>query len=157
MKLKHLESLIRRPGRAGVDTSILIYHLQELPRFGPLASTVLGWLAEEDGFFLSTLSLAELLVKPLQSGTKKEVEELEKALLDFPGLTWVAPDYAIARESARLRAAHGLRLPDAIILATAIASGAKVFVTNDHGFRKIRSKEKIEIAVLEEYLEDFKE
>ncbi len=153
MKLGKLESLIRRHGAAGVDTSVLIYHFQALPPLGALAADALGWLAEEDGFFLSTLTLTELLVKPLQSDAGRGVKELEQALESFPGLTWVAPDYRIAREAARLGARYGLKLADAVILATTIQSGAKVFLTNDGDFRKVRSREAIEIAVLEDYLE----
>ena len=37
----------------------------------------------------------------------------------------------IAEEAARLRAAHKIRTPDSIQLATAINGGASFFLTND--------------------------
>lgn len=46
-----------------------------------------------------------------------------------------APDSTAA--AAQLRAEHQLRTPDAIHLATAKHAGARGFVTNDKGLRKI--------------------
>ncbi len=53
-------------------------------------------------------------------------------LARFPNLSLVAPDVEICERAAELRARiTRLRLPDALHLATAIASGASAFVTND--------------------------
>ena len=40
-------------------------------------------------------------------------------------------DYQIAREAARVRAATGMRTPDALILATAVVTSVDIVVTND--------------------------
>ena len=39
--------------------------------------------------------------------------------------------YAAAREAARIRAATGLGMPDALVMATAVEHGAAVLATND--------------------------
>jgi predicted nucleic acid-binding protein len=136
-----------------VDTSILIYHFEAAPVFGALASKLLEILAEGEGFVFSTISLAEILVKPFQIGGSRKAGELEHSLASIPGIELHPLRADISREGARLRAKHGLKLPDALILATALASGAGLFVTNDGEFRKIGSREKIQIALLEDYLE----
>lgn len=47
-------------------------------------------------------------------------------------------DLPVLERAAALRLAHrGLRTPDAIHAATAIAAGCRLFVTNDMGFRQI--------------------
>jgi predicted nucleic acid-binding protein len=51
----------------------------------------------------------------------------------------------VARHAARLRAAYGLRTPDAIHLATAVAAEAAEFVTTD---RRLARVKEIEVRVL---------
>ena len=46
----------------------------------------------------------------------------------------------------RIRAAHGLRLPDAIQVATAVVSGAQVMLTHDRAFAKIKEIQVVGIA-----------
>jgi predicted nucleic acid-binding protein len=43
--------------------------------------------------------------------------------------------------AAEIRARHGLRTPDAIMVATAIESGATLAVTNDDAWRKVKELE----------------
>ncbi|MFQ6003635.1 MAG: type II toxin-antitoxin system VapC family toxin, partial [Candidatus Zixiibacteriota bacterium] len=52
-------------------------------------------------------------------------------LLGAEGLTTILLSQDIAEEAARLRAAHNIRTPDAIQMATAIQAGASFFLTND--------------------------
>lgn len=81
---------------------------------------------------------AEILVRPLQSGSDDTVDAFIAAI----GARIVPIDRDIARRAARLRGSHrALRLPDAISLATALVSGAEL-VTLDHGLRKIADLER---------------
>jgi len=43
--------------------------------------------------------------------------------------------------AAEIRARHGLRTPDAIMLATALQSGATLAVTNDSAWRRVEALE----------------
>lgn len=43
---------------------------------------------------------------------------------------------SIAQKAAEIRAAYGLRTPDAIQFATALQAGVTYFLTNDRGLRK---------------------
>ena len=49
--------------------------------------------------------------------------------------------------AARLRAQLGLKTPDAIHAATALATGCALFATNDKGFRRVTG---LAVAVLSE-------
>ncbi len=62
--------------------------------------------------------------------------------------SWLAPDLAIA--AAELRAVHSLRTPDALQAATAVASGAKAFLTNDKSLLRLPQ---IEVCSLDEMRE----
>ena len=53
----------------------------------------------------------------------------------------------IAEIGARIRAAHGLSLPDGIQVATALAAGATGFISNDPDFKRVPD---IEVLLLDE-------
>jgi predicted nucleic acid-binding protein len=78
-------------------------------------------LASGAELFVGATVYAETIVRPLQEGTDATVD----AFLDAAGVNIVPVDRAVARRAARLRADHAsLRLPDAMSLATALASHA---------------------------------
>jgi predicted nucleic acid-binding protein len=78
-------------------------------------------LAAGDELLVGATVYAETIVRPLQEGTDATVD----AFLDAAGVKIVPVDRAIARRAAQLRAEHSsLRLPDAMSLATALATDA---------------------------------
>ena len=79
---------------------------------------------------LSTLTEAELLVRPLRDGDGPAVERIADFLSE-DGIDLVQVSRPIARLAAALRARHRMSLADAIIVATAIESGCEAVVTND--------------------------
>jgi predicted nucleic acid-binding protein len=76
----------------------------------------------------SVLLIPELLSKPLRDGADSEIEALA-ALLGRLDLRPV--DEALAELAASLGSIHKLRAADAVHLATAIATGADRFITNN--------------------------
>lgn len=76
----------------------------------------------------SVLLLPELLAKPMRDGATAEVEALA-ALLGR--LTLRPVDAATAELATALAASYRLRALDAVHLATAVASGADRFLTNN--------------------------
>lgn len=94
-----------------LDTNVLIYLASG--RLEPLAVT---------GFFISVVSVIEALGHPNLAPT--ENAKLRAVLID---LTEVKVDEAIRDEAIRLRQTTRLRLPDAIIAATAIVTGSELF------------------------------
>jgi hypothetical protein len=69
---------------------------------------------------LSTITVTELLVQPFAQAQDNRVSTCEHFIQSLPNTTLIAPDYNIAKASARLRATYNLRTPDAILMATAL-------------------------------------
>ncbi|MBC8363952.1 MAG: PIN domain-containing protein [Actinobacteria bacterium] len=113
------------------------------------ASVVIGWLDEDDGhhgvatdaldqawdrgerFALPVTALAECLVGPSRKGPSA-VERVRSLIAAAP-VTSIPISEDIAVESAALRAQFGnrLRLPDALVVATAIVLDADRLLTTD--------------------------
>lgn len=103
-----------------LDTNILIDELRgEEP--------ALGWLEQQGQVAISVITWAEVLVACREG----EAERLESWLESFPRL---ALDQAIARKTVQLRQRHGLKVPDAIILATATCHGLTLATRNSRDF-----------------------
>ncbi len=76
------------------------------------------------------VTVEEILVRPFRSGASA-VALAEGFLRHFAEIRLIEVDYEIAREAARVRAATGMRTPDALILATAVITSVDIVVTND--------------------------
>jgi predicted nucleic acid-binding protein len=119
-----------------VDTAPLIYLLEDHPRFAKRFEGLFE-AAERDEVQLavSSISVAEVLVGPLKLGRDALAKRYEKAMGAFE----VVPvTLEISVTAARLRAATGLRLPDALLAATALEIGAAALVTHDRDFSRLK-------------------
>ncbi|MGB9003801.1 MAG: type II toxin-antitoxin system VapC family toxin [Nitrosotalea sp.] len=95
--------------------------------------------AVEDGLIqavISVISIAELCTGYYSQGDKSGKEELLAHLISAKGFVIAELDVEIADAAARIRADTGLRLPDAIIIATGLAKGAQYLVTHDKELKK---------------------
>lgn len=70
-------------------------------------------------------------------GMQDVADEVELALVHFPNFQLAPITRAVLVRAAAIRARHGLPAPDAIMLATAVESGATLAATNDYAWRKI--------------------
>lgn len=153
---KRLAAELAHYKRVGLDSSILIYHLEDLAPYAELTELIFALLAKgEFSAVLSTISVTELLVKPMTSGKEDQVEACERFLQGLPHTEIVAPDYDIAREAARLRGRYGLRIPDALLLSTSLKRGAEAFLTNDAELKRA-GVEGVAILLLDDYLSEKK-
>jgi hypothetical protein len=84
---------------------------------------------------ISVVTLSEVLVLPAKSGDLGRVDALRRAVVSLPGLTLVGIDEQGARETALVRAATGLRLPDAAVVAAARLVDAVALIGNDRRWR----------------------
>ena len=84
----------------------------------------------------SVITEAELLVRPNREGNLEATERIAD-LLSEDGISVLPVTRQIARSAALLRARHGLKLPDAIIVATAIGARCDVIVGNDDRWHRI--------------------
>jgi predicted nucleic acid-binding protein len=112
------------------DTNLFIYLFEGQ---GPLSRRVVAlresMLTRGDQLLTSTLTVGEILVKPIERGnaelSKKYEETLAATSLMIPF------DLKAAKIYASLRGDRSLRAPDAIQLACAAGAGVDLFITND--------------------------
>ena len=115
-----------------LDTMVFSYYLANHPRYVDLAGAVLD--AIETGQvagLTTTVTVAKVLTVPAQAGDPNALLDYELYLTHFPNLEIMPLDMDVARETARVRAATGLRTPDAVQVAAAQLAGADAIVTND--------------------------
>ena len=73
----------------------------------------------------------------------------EAFLQHFGDLRLVPVTYDVAREAARLRASTDLPMPDALIVASAVVTGADLVVTDDRSWRpRLGDSPEIEVVQL---------
>lgn len=150
MALADFGSLLRRHRRIALDTSVFIYHLESNPKYNGLTEQVFSSIERHRiGALTSTITMTELLVQPYRVLDEKRIDEFYGLLTTFPNLDWIAPNLEIADLAARLRAAHNLRTPDALQVATALHEQATALITNDPVFERIRA---LESVVLDRFL-----
>ena len=125
-------------GLALLDTSIVIAALNRDDALHRAAGQALRAERDRHALAISALTYAEILVGPLRTGGRAvEVVERFAAQVRIADLS---PD--IARRAAELRASRGLKLPDAVIVATGLGLGAVVILTADASWKGI---EKVKI------------
>ena len=146
-----LQKELKKLKKVGLDSSILIYHLEDLEPYANLTEDIFAAIAE--GFLsavLSTVSVTELLVQPFAAGRPERIAAFERFLFSLLNTELKSPDYAIAREAARLRSKYKIRTPDALLVATSINEKADAFITNDARLRPLKPEG---LAIL--FLDDF--
>jgi len=94
---------------------------------------------QHDELLIPTSTYAEILVAPHRRGSEA-VAEVEAFVSDF-SIRLEALTLAIAKAAAKLRSESGsLRLPDALVLATAEELGAEVVLTGDESWARISGR-----------------
>jgi predicted nucleic acid-binding protein len=122
-------------GLALLDTSVVIAALNRDDALHQAASQAVRAERDRHGLAVSALTYAELLVGPLRAGGRAvEVVERFAAQVRIVDLS-----ASIARLAAELRAARGLKLPDAVIVATGLRLQADVVLTANARWRGIET------------------
>jgi predicted nucleic acid-binding protein len=124
--------------RVALDADVVIAFLDPSDAQHQQAVELLGThLANGDDVLIAATVYTEVIVRPLQLGTDDKVDEFLTAIRAH----LVDVDRALARRAAELRARHGgLRLPDALSLATALASSVDL-ITLDRRLQRIANRE----------------
>ena len=134
-------SLLDRIPRGAVvtlDTAPIIYYFQDHPVYAPLFAPVFEAADRGDlNIVISAVSLTEVLTGPLQANNEALTARYRETLTRSPGWELRPVDEEVAASAARLRAEYKLRTPDAIQVATAIASRSHALITNDRRLRKV--------------------
>jgi predicted nucleic acid-binding protein len=140
------------PGALAIDTAIFIYFIEEEPRFLPL---VVPLFEEADAgrreLVTSSVTLLEVLVVPYRSGAVQLAERYELLLTRSRGVRMTDITRDQLRAAAQLRAATGMKTPDALQIASAIGAGCRTFLTND---RAVPSVPGLRIVQLSSYVQE---
>ena len=95
----------------------------------------------------STLTVTEVLVKPLQLGDLLVVNAYKTLLYETNIVQVHMITTDIAESAADIRVRYNIKTPDALHIATAINTQCDVFVTNDSQLLRIKE---LRVVVLDE-------
>jgi len=134
-------------GPVGLDTAIFIYFIEEHPKF---LTPILPLFQEADSgereLVTSALTLLEVLVVPYRAGNHALADRYEAVLTRSRGVRLIDLSRHQLRTAAQLRAAKGVRTPDALQLAAAMGAGCTTFLTNDRRLPPVPGLRVIDLA-----------
>ena len=123
--------------KAVLDTNIFLNVInQEEPFFSD--SRALLDLVDDGRLFgvVSTISVAELSVGYYAAGDEAGLRRFLLHLLSSENYQLVDVDSNVAELAGKIRTETGLRLPDALIIASGLKAGADRVVTGDEEFKR---------------------
>ncbi|OIQ08783.1 PIN domain protein [Moorella thermoacetica] len=138
-----------------LDTNSVIYFLQGISPYDAILNPLFGLFEQQNlEAVLSVITETELLVGPLKKDNKKALTMVNLFLNDFPGLKVIPISRQIGQMAAAIRARTNLRLPDALIIATAKHTGCGAIIGNDLAWSKIDTSaaELPEVILLDAYV-----
>lgn len=136
-------------GPVALDTAAFIYFIESHPLYlPPLLSVFTAADEERLTIVTSAVTLLEVLVVPYRAGNLALANRYEALLNRSRGVRLREIDRALLRAAAQLRAVAGMRTPDALQLAAALAEGCTTFVTND---RRLPSLPGLRILQVDDY------
>ena len=112
------------------DTNTVIYYLQQL--FPQSAETFIDNLLKEERPIISAITEIELLC--WKAATEKDLEVLNDFITECLVIELEQP---IKIKTAEIRKANRIKLPDAIIAATALVYGLTIISRNIDDFKNI--------------------
>ncbi len=133
----------------GVDTSPLIFYIEEHPVYGPLMDPFFEAVEQgEIRIVTSMVTLLEVLVHPIARGDEALAQKYNDILLTSPHIETATITAVTAQTAAELRAVYRLKTPDALQLATCVTRHAGVFLTNDRDFPDLAGVEILKLRDL---------
>lgn len=124
--------------KIGIDTPILIYLLEKNLQHIDAARELMHRVQSgKYNAIFSSIGLIEILTGPKRQGQYELAARYRETIAHFPNLAIQGINENIVDLASDLRAKYGIATPDAIHIATAIDFGARKFITNDKGLRKV--------------------
>jgi predicted nucleic acid-binding protein len=121
-----------------VDTAPIIYYLEDHPVYATLFAPLFAAIAAgRIQAVVSSVTLSEVLSGPLAAGKEALAAQYREVLCRSAGWQMHPVDEETAVTAARIRVRHGLRLPDAIQIATVIVTRSHALVTHDRRLAKV--------------------
>jgi predicted nucleic acid-binding protein len=142
---------LKKATKVALDTNSFIYLLERNFVYFNVIMDVFNLI--ESGVvkgITSTLAIAEILTKPYKFGDYRLANEYKILFRHFPNLNVISVDALVSEKAAWFRAKYNFRTPDAIFLATALVSGAEIFVSNDVQLNKITE---FKVLLIDDYVQ----
>jgi predicted nucleic acid-binding protein len=112
------------------DTNLFIYLLESNEEFSPMTKELrIKMLRRGDVLLTSTITLGEVLIKPMQAGDEQRCRRYERAISS--AATLIPFDIKAARHYASIKSSRVITPPDAVQLSCAATVGVDLFITND--------------------------
>lgn len=124
-----------------IDTAPIIYFVEGHPQYGQLLKTIFGYFhANEYQIYSSTITLTEVLPKPVQAGNEKLIEQFLRLLNNRNNFCLLDISREIAITAGKLRGCYPfLKSMDALQIAAAIERNADIFLTNDIKLKQVKN------------------
>ncbi len=136
--------------RVALDTNSLIYFFEATQPYAAFIAQVLSKAESRQAVaVVSTIVEMETLVRPLRNGNQAQLRKLRLFFASLPNLVLREVDRAVAQTAARVRAETGMKAPDALIAATAIAEGCDAIIGNDRSFAR---RSEVPYLVLDDFV-----
>ena len=141
-----MNSAIATARKIYVDSNVIIYYIEGEEESQRLAERLFDHAeARSIELVTSEIAIGECLYGAYKRGRSDSVEKFESLFEDVGLFRLVPVEAETLKQAAKLGAAHGMKLIDAIHAATAIEAECGVFVTNDRG---IKSTEALRVVQL---------
>ncbi|TFG25366.1 MAG: type II toxin-antitoxin system VapC family toxin [Promethearchaeota archaeon] len=136
--------------KVNIDTNVFIAIKNKEPEY-EYCETIIDSVEEHHlSGVISTIVLAEILVGFYRNDENEEADSFSSsAILNFD---IIPVNQDVARQAALIRAQYNLKLPDAIISASSLITGADFLITNDITLQK---KLKIQKVSPKEFVEKY--
>lgn len=132
--------------KIALDTNVLIYFLEGIePQASKVEKILNAIMKSQDEGIISTITIAEVLTGFYMTGDNKKATKAKNLLNDLTlsKLKMVPVTFEIADLAANLRAKRGGKLPDALIVATALNQKAESVYSQDKNLQCFNQEIKI--------------
>jgi predicted nucleic acid-binding protein len=136
-------------GTVFIDTAPFIYYFEDHPVYAQLFESLLQEIDEKSiQIITSMITYIEVLTKPKELDHDSLVSQYRNYFTNSENLSLYPVNFFVAEETAFFRAQYKLRTPDAIQFAIAKSCGADCIITNDKGWKGIKT---IPVYVLDDF------
>ena len=134
----NITSALRNTKRIYIDSAPLIYFVERHRDYFTKMSRIIA-LTESAPLqaFTSVITSTEIIVQPLKVGNTDLAQEYHDVLVSSNQFTLLSVTEDIAITAGAIRARYSLRTPDALHVATAIATGCDTILTNDAAMKRV--------------------
>ena len=132
--------------KIALDTNVLIYFFEGIePQASKMEKILTAIMKGHDEGIVSTITIAEVLTGFYSAGDTVKAAKVKRLLLDWTlnGFKIVPVTFEIADLAASLQAKRGGRLPEALIVATAINLSASLVYSQDRDLQRYSQEIKI--------------